>query len=319
MKSTGPDMGPQGVDLEPPSLWVQTVLYNATQSEIGRLVQGIRAAAAFARDRGAFRSIKLAFGDSSLRRSIDQDLEQELATTLGRYGIDGFLYHFFAENRGSARGQNSLFEMRDADVDYVFVMNPDVYLCPDVFCELLLPFEAADIGIVEARQLPLEHPKVFNPIDGTTSWASGACMMVRSDVLSEVKGFDGDSFFLYCDDVDFSWRTRLAGYRIIHQPTARVFHDKRLETDGRMAVSAAERYYAAEAALLMAWKYSRPDLVALWIQELLASSEPEHGRAVDAFRVRESGGTLPTPLDPEGAVAQFTGYYYGDHRYDVSV
>ena len=133
------------------------------------------------------------------------------------------------------------------------------------------------MGIVEARQIPLEHPKKFDPVDGSTSWASGACMMIRAELLQQVGGFDGDSFFMYCDDVDFSWRARLAGYQVIHQPSARVFHDKRIQVDGRLVVSDAERYYSAEAALLMAWKYSRPDLVALWSEEMLATSESSKG------------------------------------------
>jgi Glycosyl transferase family group 2 len=198
-------------------------------------------------------------------------------------------------------------------------MNPDVYVCPEVFCELLRPFTHADVGIVEARQLPLEHPKQFDPVDGSTSWASGACMMVRAEVVQQIGGFDGDTFFLYCDDVDFSWRARLAGYEIIHQPSARVFHDKRLHSDGRMVTSDAERYYAAEAALLMAWKYSRPDLVECWSEELSTSSDPVHRKAVQMFRERESNGSLPDPLDAEGRVAEFVGHSYGHHRFDVNV
>ena len=194
---------------------------------------------------------------------------------------------FYDENQGSAKGQNTLFDLRDRNSDYVFVMNPDVYVCPDVFWELLSPFESSPrVGIVEARQIPLEHPKKFDPVDGSTSWASGACMMIRAELLQQIGGFDGDSFFMYCDDVDFSWRTRLAGYQIIHQPSARVFHDKRIQVDGRLVVSDAERYYSAEAALLMAWKYSRPDLVALWSEEMLATSESQKVKAVKEFRSR---------------------------------
>ena len=242
-----------------------------------------------------------------------------MAEDLPAFGIDRFHYVFYDENRGSARGQNSLFDLRDAATDYVFVMNPDVYLCPDVLCQLLGSFDGPDVGIVEARQIPLEHAKRFDPVDGSTSWASGACMMVRDTALQAVGGFDGDSFFLYCDDVDFSWRIRLAGYGVIHCPSARVFHDKRIQSDGKVAVSAAERYYSAEAALLMAWKYSRPDLVDSWSEELLGSSEIPHLKAVEEFRSRQQAGTLPTPLDPEGQVAEFVGHYYGEHRFDVDV
>ena len=59
-------------------------------------------------------------------------------------------------------------------------------------------------------------------------------MMIRAELLQQIGGFDGDSFFMYGDDVDFSWRARLAGYQVIHQPSARVFHDKRIQVDGRL-------------------------------------------------------------------------------------
>lgn len=301
------------------SLWVQTVLYRHTSQQIWSFVRGLRAAARLAVTLGVCQSVYVALGDSSPRPAIDSDLEREIDETLRDHGVAGFQYVFFDENRGSANGQNSLFALRSDDTDYVFVTNPDAYLCPQIFRELLLPFADDAVGIVEARQVPLEHPKTFDPISGTTSWASGAGMLVRTAVLDEIKGFDGETFFLYCDDVDFSWRARLAGYQIVHQPTARIFHDKRLDPDGRMVTSEAEKYYAAEAALLMAWKYSRPDLVESWSEGLAASADSRHTRAVQAFRDREASGTLPKPIDPDARVAQFVGHYYGEHRFDVSV
>ena len=298
---------------------MQTVLYCPTPEQVDSFIRGFRAAAAYAQRQDSFRSITLTLGDCSPRRSLDSNGERELAASLQNFGIDTFRYEFFEENLGSAKGHNSLFDLRDPDTDFVLIINPDVYACPDLLCELLKPFSKPEVGIVEARQLPLEHPKYFNPTDGTTSWASTACTMVRSKVVDDVGGFDNDTFFLYCDDVDFSWRARLAGYQIVYQQSARAYHDKRLESDGRMIVGDSERYYAAEAALLMAWKYSRPDLAELWSEELLTTGEIPHRKAVETFRDRERDGTLPTPIDPDGVVAEFVGYFYGKHRFDVSV
>jgi hypothetical protein len=69
----------------------------------------------------------------------------------------------------------------------------------------------------------------------------------------------------------------------------------------------------------MAWKYSRPDLVAEWSGVLLASDAAEHRRAVEAFRQRERRAQLPSPIDPDGNVAEFVGNFYGPHRYLVDV
>jgi hypothetical protein len=312
-------LGQSREDAQPPAVRVQSVLYRTKRRELDALVKSVCAAARFALDCHAVRSVTVAFGDSSPHRTLSSESEQDIASELSRSGVDEFHYEFYDCNRGSAGGQNALFEHRDKDTEFVFVLNPDAYLCPNVLGELLTPFDEPEIGIVEARQLPLEHPKAYDPVDGTTSWASGACMMVRVAVLERISGFDSDSFFLYCDDVDFSWRARLAGYRIIHQPSARVFHDKRLISDGTLLVSEAERYYAAESSLLMAWKYSRPDLVTKWSAELLASDHPEHHRALESFRERERQGHLPPQLDPLGSVAAFVGHYYGQYRYHVRV
>src|SRR5271170_3711033 len=104
----------------PPSLCIQTVLYRQTTSEISALVRGLGAATRFARVRGAYRSIKLTLGDSSSRPSISPEFERELAATLPESGIDEFRYVFYDENQGSAAGQNTLFDLRDQDSDYVF-------------------------------------------------------------------------------------------------------------------------------------------------------------------------------------------------------
>ncbi|MHB8219261.1 MAG: glycosyltransferase family 2 protein [Acidimicrobiales bacterium] len=228
-------------------------------------------------------------------------------------GIEEYEYNFYNQNLGSAEGHNTFF--RRMDCDLALVMNPDAHASPLLLVELLAAAEDPLVGIVEARQLPLEHPKEFNRSTGETGWASGACFLVRRDVLRQVEGFDSASFFLYCDDVDFAWRTRLAGYRVVYRPSAAVFHDKRLDQAGQVIPTAAEIYYSAEAALLMAWKYSRPDLTEMWCTNHLASGHDAHRRAVEAFRRRRREDSLPSPLDPEGRVAQFVGYNYGPHRF----
>lgn len=52
---------------------------------------------------------------------------------------------------------------------------------------------------------------------------SGGAAFVRRRALDEVGGFD-ESLFMYYEDLDVSWRLRLAGYRIEHAPGARVVH-----------------------------------------------------------------------------------------------
>jgi N-acetylglucosaminyl-diphospho-decaprenol L-rhamnosyltransferase len=50
-------------------------------------------------------------------------------------------------------------------------------------------------------------------LDGSPDWVSGACMLVRRDVLEELDGLD-ESFFMYAEDKDLCRRARSAGHEI---------------------------------------------------------------------------------------------------------
>jgi GT2 family glycosyltransferase len=55
---------------------------------------------------------------------------------------------------------------------------------------------------------------------------SGCCMMVRSSVLGEIGGAFDEDYFMYCEDVDLSWRIKKAGYQNIYFPEATLIHYK---------------------------------------------------------------------------------------------
>ena len=296
-----------------PSLAVQVVLFEHQLRSIEKLAASLGPAIARVRHDALIGEVSVLMGDSSPEPALTDGEVESLRTSLVAAGVHRFDYFFFARNRGSAGGNNDLFA--EAGSDLVAIINPDCYADPRLLAELCRGMDDAVIGIVEGRQLPLEHPKEFDRQTGDTSWASGACMLVRREVIMCTGGFDEANFFMYCDDVDFSWRTRLAGYRVVYQPTARVFHDKRLDPQGQVEAGEAEVYFSAEAALMMAWKYARPDLVEKWSAGLVASGLPAHAKAVEAFEERRARGDLPQPLDPEGHVAQFVGYNYAAHRF----
>ena len=51
----------------------------------------------------------------------------------------------------------------------------------------------------------------------------GAAMMVRRDVAEKTGGFD-ESFHMYCEEIDWSWRIRNAGWAIYSVPSAEIVH-----------------------------------------------------------------------------------------------
>ena len=178
-------------------------------------------------------------------------------------------------------------------------------------------FNDAAVGMVEAKQLPVEHPKDYDRITGFTSWASGAFSMIRRAVFEEVGGYDAQSFFMYCDDVDLSWRVRETGRQIVFHPAAVVFHDKSLTVDGKWKPTSAEHYYSAQAALLLRHKWSRDDLVDRVLAIYDKSETVEHRQAAEEFRRRRAAGELVPQRDPDHRVGQFIDYTYARHRYTL--
>lgn len=53
--------------------------------------------------------------------------------------------------------------------------------------------------------------------------ASGGASLYRHKMLAKIGLFDED-FFAYYEDVDISFRAQLAGWKIIYEPSAKVFH-----------------------------------------------------------------------------------------------
>ena len=51
----------------------------------------------------------------------------------------------------------------------------------------------------------------------------GATMMLKREVIQKTRGFNTD-FFLYCEEIDWAWRIKRAGWRILCVPQAHVTH-----------------------------------------------------------------------------------------------
>ena len=55
------------------------------------------------------------------------------------------------------------------------------------------------------------------------SWATGACLMVRTDAYLAAGGLD-ERFFAHMEEIDLCWRMRLAGWKVAAVPAAEVYH-----------------------------------------------------------------------------------------------
>lgn len=293
------------------SLTIQSVLFHTPISALERALSSIDKGAEVGRREGLHGLVEVAFGDCSPSPEVSESI---LADWHERFtNISTIRYQFFGENLGHGGAQNRIAQ--DTKTDLLVISNPDVLPSARSLGYLAEVLEDATVGIAEAKQLPLEHPKSYDRVSGATSWASGAFSMFRAAQFREVGGFDPVSFFMYGDDVDLSWRFRSMGFRVIFQPAATVFHDKRLNAQAEWLPTQAERYYSAESALLLAHKWSRDDILENLLSQMRDFPDETVRSAVCEFDKRKSAGSLPIRLDPDNLTAEFNSGNYAEHRW----
>jgi GT2 family glycosyltransferase len=54
-------------------------------------------------------------------------------------------------------------------------------------------------------------------------WATGACLLIRSELYNQVGGLD-DEFFAHMEEIDLCWRLKGQGFRIVCIPQSEVYH-----------------------------------------------------------------------------------------------
>lgn len=152
-------------------------------------------------------------------------------------------------NLGFAGGNN--WGMRQAKGEFIFIVNNDTVLTPDIIQKLLQPFDQNPaIGIVcpkikyfdDQRIIQYAGFRPMNPFTGRTSavgdlepdngqydvagptfGAHGCAMMVKKEVI-EKTGMFPEKFFLYYEEWDWSARILKAGFLIWYQSEATIFH-----------------------------------------------------------------------------------------------
>ena len=157
-------------------------------------------------------------------------------------------------NGGFARGYN--LALKQVEADYYVLLNSDIevtenWLKPVISmmeqdekigaCQPKIrsfnhrnSFEYAGAagGYIDEYGYPFCRGRLFLTIeedngqyDDTVeiSWASGACMFVRSKLFHQLGGLDED-FFAHMEEIDFCWRLHNYGYRVMYCPGSTVYH-----------------------------------------------------------------------------------------------
>lgn len=105
-------------------------------------------------------------------------------------------------------------------------------------------------------------------------WVSGACFAVSSQLWLRVGGLD-DAYFLYWEDVDFTWRVRAAGGTVRVLETASAVHDEggtHEDHVGGRAKSETFYYYNIRNRMLFAQRWLDEETARRWRRSALAVS-----------------------------------------------
>ena len=112
-----------------------------------------------------------------------------------------------------------------AQGELLVFMNADVWVTPDWLAQLVKRMqEQADAGIVSPVTLPVY--KGVEPSEQPyrdVAAVPGCAMMVRRSAWDELGGFE-PHFFLTWEDTELCWRARLAGWRVLEDLEAHVWH-----------------------------------------------------------------------------------------------
>ena len=114
----------------------------------------------------------------------------------------------------------------------------------------------------------------------------GTCLMFRRTALEAIGGFD-ERFFVYCEDVDWSWRAIDAGWRLVYVPEVEIVHEKAVAS--RAASSRTIRVYYTSIRLFFGKHHAArmpAPLRALWY----AGSYLKEANALAANALRREKG-----------------------------
>ena len=159
-----------------------------------------------------------------------------------------------SSNLGFSGGNNHWFEkLIDSEYDYFFLLNQDSEIRSDCISKLVaMADKNPQAGLVEAIQEPKEHPKCYDPETFETSWCSGGGVLIRRTALKEI-GFFDHNFFLYCEDVDLSWRMWNANWKCLVCREAMYTHiTEEADEDKDQSI---RFFYSFRNGLLMHYKY----------------------------------------------------------------
>ncbi|MDD2558035.1 MAG: rhamnan synthesis F family protein [Desulfuromonadaceae bacterium] len=169
-------------------------------------------------------------------------------------------------NTGFGTAHNQLMSHAfNLGAEIYIAANPDGAFHPEtVFALAQMMHAHQHRALIEALQFPAEHPKPYDSTTFVTPWVSGACLAIPRAAYTELAGFD-PQFFMYCEDVDLSWRARAHGFALLTCPRALFLHEV---TNRPYSAQTVKMIYTS--GVLLARKWVAPDFESWLSAELRA-------------------------------------------------
>lgn len=114
--------------------------------------------------------------------------------------------------------------------------NEEIAVCQPKLLDLnnksKFEYAGAAGGFIDKYGYPFCKGRLFETIEedkgqyNTTEeifWASGACLIIKSEIFKKVGGFD-EKYFAHMEEIDLCWRINNLGYKIYYEPKSIVYH-----------------------------------------------------------------------------------------------
>jgi hypothetical protein len=167
--------------------------------------------------------------------------------------------------------------------EWVLVLNEDTILEPECLTKLISAASEPSVGIVGPMVYHFDEPSIIQSAGGKlddhlrsshvgqnepdhgqfnscrdVDWISGCAICVRAEVIRQIGMLD-ERFFYYWEETEWCIRARRAGWRIVFEPRARLWH-KGVQRDYKPSPDVA--YYNTRNRLMTLSKHHAP--VAAW-------------------------------------------------------
>ncbi len=202
------------------------------------------------------------------------------------------------EDRGLSGALRAAMDLRVARAaDYVLVLHDDAALAPDAVTRMV---EAAEglrgverVGIVGPKVVDWDDPAVLREVGRSTDrfghphtplqdgeldqgqydrilevlYVSSCAMLISREAWQRTGPFD-ERYAGHHDDLDFCWRARLAGFRVLMTPLAQARHRGAVDDAGRGAAHERGPDYHAERVAVASMLKNCGALSLLWLLPL---------------------------------------------------